>query len=650
MIERDLPRPLPARAAPLPGESLTSLVRRTSQAMGYETPRRLVALLASRGPMPPHLNELAPGQVLDYLAILLRQASETLSSLTVHRFAPSLVLVPEKQQAPTACDSKTTQRYFTSSWPLCPECLRQDAVPYERFLWSFRPIPICTTHGCLFVSRCPACNRPLRWDRQEVSRCACRALLCDGDPVPVSSYGVHLAETFHQMLLGKLSPPSSMAPAACFWWTGRLAAAIVKTPAWLAQLSTRLDVDMTTCADAVAWIAAAEILVDWPQRLESFLDAFRQVDKHKTTSTGVGRRFGTLLRHAAWLENLGHTAPAEALRHYLLERYNGGHLSKKVCLFQKPKDRLLLRRRTWITQTSAAQILGLRHGAIPSLIEQGILTGKLHSAGANGRSVGLVLRQSVDALRRELQGALDVKTVTSQLGIGRHAVLELIHRGVLPRAVRTAKGWQIPRGSVAALESVYQLLPEGKPSASRWISLRQATRQFGPSGLTLGGLVEFILAGGLPARMADPERRLHGVVVSRAGLATLVPEIRGRHNQVRGYPVHQLAKSLFPGRAVKATTLNKWIAAGLLKARKAGRARIVSSEEVERFRSEYCLADKACRLLGISRSTLSRWEVEGRIQPVYGKRVTPGAGFSLYQRKELLKLSRRRSPRSRKAA
>ncbi len=157
--------PLPARAAPLPGESLISLVRRTAQAMGYESPRRLVALLATQGQLPPHLNELAPGQVLDYLAALLRQPSEALSSIAVHHHAPSLVLVPKKQQAPRICDSKTAQRYFTSSWPLCPQCLGQDAIPYERLLWSFRSIPVCTTHGCLLVSRCPACNRPLRWDR-----------------------------------------------------------------------------------------------------------------------------------------------------------------------------------------------------------------------------------------------------------------------------------------------------------------------------------------------------------------------------------------------------------------------------------------------------------------------------------------------------
>ena len=164
-------RPLPARAVPLSGESLISLVRRTSQAMGYESPRRLVALLATQGPLPPHLNELAHGPVLDYLADLLRQSSTALSSLTVHRFAPALMLVSQERQTSPVCDPKTTQRYFTSSWPICPRCIEQDAIPYERLLWSFRPTPICTAHGCLLVIRCPACNRPVRWDRQEMVCC-----------------------------------------------------------------------------------------------------------------------------------------------------------------------------------------------------------------------------------------------------------------------------------------------------------------------------------------------------------------------------------------------------------------------------------------------------------------------------------------------
>ena len=509
-------RPLPARAVPLPGESLISLIRRTSQAMAYENPRQLVALLLTQGPLPSHWNETASGPVLDHLANLLRVPPETLLPLTVHHYAPSLVLPSKRKRTPQNCDIGTVQRYFTAVGPVCPHCLQQDTAPYARLLWSFRPVPVCTEHRCLLISRCHECNRLLRSDRLDVSRCTCGALLIDAASVPVSDHGVELATKLHQLLLGQFLPVSGTSPATWFRWATHLAAAVTKTPEWLTNVTERLGIEPDTYVDEVAWLAAAEILTDWPERQEAFLDSFQQVDKHKSTSTGVGRRFGTLLRHAARLEELGHSAPADALRCYLLERYDGGHLNTKVCLFAKPGHRAGLDQRSWITQTDAAKMLGLRHGAVAALIDQGILTGKVHSAGLNGRSIGLVSRQSVETLRAELQSALNVKTVSSRLGIGRHAVLELIYREVLPRAVRTAKGWQIPQVSVTELESVYQQLPKGKRTTARWLSVRQATRKFGPTGLTLGALIEFILSGDIAARMAEPDQRLHGIVVRHA--------------------------------------------------------------------------------------------------------------------------------------
>ncbi len=638
-------RPLPARAVPLPDESLNSLIRRTSHAMAYETPRQLAALLLTQGSLPPHLNELAPGPVLDHIAKLLRLPAERLLSLTVHHYASSLELVSKKQHTSQRCNSKTAQRYFASARSICPYCLSEDSIPNERLLWSFRPVPVCTEHRCLLIDRCSACHRPLRSDRSDVVRCTCGADLRDADSIRMSAYGAKLATKLHQLLLGRFLPAPETSPATWFRWATHLAAAVTKTPDWLINVAERLGIAANTRPAEVAWLATAEILADWPQRQEAFLDEFQRIDKHKSTSTGVGRRFGTLLRHAARLENAGHAAPADALRRYLLERYDGGHLSTKICLFAKLGHRAGLDGRSWITQTDAAKILGLRHSAIASLIDRGILTGKLHSAGSNGRSVGLVLRQSVETLKRELQDALDVKTVAARLGIGRHAVLELIHRAVLSRAVRTAKGWQILQASVTDLESVYQQLPKGRLAANRWITIRQATRKFGPTGLTLGALIEFILSGELSARMADPQKRLHGIVVRHADLVALAPKIRDIRNQAGGYSIHQLTKILFPDRPIKTTVLNKWIAAGFLKARRVGRAQVVSHKEVERFRSEYCLADEACRLQNVSRSTLSRWEVEGRIQAVYGKRVTPGAGFSLYRREDLNAVSRQRNTR-----
>ena len=125
-------RALPARVVPLPGESLMSLVRRTAAAMGYEGPHRLRALIVDVGKVQANVNVLRPGPILDILAVLLRQPPEMLLSMTVHRFAPTLVFPGEPSQTASLCDSKTTLKYFARG-----HCkMSFDAFPTEP---AFRP-------------------------------------------------------------------------------------------------------------------------------------------------------------------------------------------------------------------------------------------------------------------------------------------------------------------------------------------------------------------------------------------------------------------------------------------------------------------------------------------------------------------------------
>ena len=147
-------------------------------------------------------------------------------------------------------------------------------------------------------------------------------------------------------------------PAATFWWAERLAQAVAKTPVWMEGLAKRMELDPEQPPEWPAWLSAAEIFSHWPDRLEEFLGAFQQVVKHRTSATGISRRFGLLLREAAHLEEIGYPLPANALRNYLLQHYAAGHLNGKVCLFQGHEGRSLLAKRPWITQTEAATILG----------------------------------------------------------------------------------------------------------------------------------------------------------------------------------------------------------------------------------------------------------------------------------------------------
>jgi hypothetical protein len=338
--------PLPARAVPMPGESLRSLIRRTSQAMGYETQGLLYAHLSEQGPIPRQPNELGPGPALEYFANLLRLPAEILIPLTVHHHAPSLMLVPSGRQAPTLCDPVTASRYFASYSTVCPYCLNTDDIPHERLLWQFRPAPVCVEHGCLLVRRCFQCNQPFRPGRLDVSRCACAARLGDACAAPVTSSGVELATKVHQILLGQLAPDSKTPPSVWFWWIGRLVVAVSKMPAWLSDVADRLGVHPDTHPEEAAWLTATEIIINWPRRMETFLEAFLRRDKRRTTPVGMGTRFWGLCRHAYDLEELGYPAPADAMRHYLLERYDGGSLGTNQRLLSKLEHRVAFLKRT----------------------------------------------------------------------------------------------------------------------------------------------------------------------------------------------------------------------------------------------------------------------------------------------------------------
>ena len=629
-------RPLPARVVPLAGESLVSLIRRTAAVMGYKGPRELLALLADCGKVQANVSLLRPGPALEWLAALLRQTPERLLGLTVHRFASTLMLDHNDASRTTLCDSKTALRYFArGTFPICPECLRQDATTYERLSWSLYALPVCIEHRCWLVYRCPSCNRSLRSERPALSVCRCGKSLANVKPVSLTDAVIGPAVLLERLFLQGASCLPDMSVAAMCWWTERLATAAARAPAWIQHTGELLQLNADAPTGSVVWLAAGEMIRRWPGCFYDFLDVFQQVPKHRQTSTGVTRRFGLLLREAGRLEDLGFPTPAQTLRQYLLERYTGGHLTRKIGLFQKPKDRTLLRDRSWISQTEAAKILQVRQGAISEFVSQGILTGQIHPSGTNGRSVGLVQRDSVETLRRDLQSAVSVPSAARRTGLGIRAIRDLIHDGVLPGPIRTHRGWRIPDRSLSALEAIFHSAKPIKALGTRWISLREASRTFGPTGLNLSQLLALIRDGKVTARLADPDRLLHGLVVAKDTLETLVPELRLRQQERHGCPVHRLGKTLFPGRPVEVGVVKRWIDAGLLEVQQLDRARVASQDEILRFRATYCLRKEAIRILGITSSTLKIWQDAGRILPIFPKPITPHAGLYLYRRVDL---------------
>lgn len=147
----------------------------------------------------------------------------------------------------------------------------------------------------------------------------------------------------------------------------------------------------------------------------------------------------------------------------------------------------------------------------------------------------------------------------------------------------------------------------------------------------------------------DPRQPgLRGLSLSEVDLQRQLPDLQERAWQQRGYSLQAARRRLLPGHCLKETTLRKWIAAGMLRARRQRRNWRIPAQELARFQATWCLAADICAHLGISRTTLSRWEAAGCIQAVYRRRTHAGAGASLYRRTDLHQLHRHRRPARRK--
>lgn len=637
MIPLQQIRPLPVRAVPLPGESLSSLLRRTARVMEYAGAGQILHLAAAKFRGNP--DYLVPGPEMTALAALLRSNTAQTTCMTVHRFAEPLVLLPHDSTPPATCDGITIARYFLAgACPVCSTCLAEDSAPYERLLWTFRPLPVCLIHGCLLTLRCSACGRPLRRDRPAAIKCRCGSDLRESQQAAVPATMVEHLRSIERWLTATKSPITGLSAAGCFFWADQLARAIAKTTVWIESLTVAWQVPVATPRHIVAWAGAAEILEHWPSRFHQFLEAFQGVPKQGRHSTGTTMSFGQLPVLAAKLERLGHVAPAEALRKYLLERFTAGQLTHRVALFHGHDLQELLKRRPWMGHTEAAHWLGVRHAAIADLIRRGVLVGEVRPAGKSRRLVGVVSRTSVEQLQRDLRDSYNCHQAAKRLGVFHKTVWQMAQEGLLQRAVRTAAGWRIPRRSLEELLDRFRSQPAATSTGDNWLTFRQAVRHLGSSGMTVLQLLRELCKGAIRSQWDTRHHRLEGIIVNRSDLSNAIVRVREECLARKGYSLREVGQVLFPNRPMTFRAMRRWLQIGLLRAQRKGHKWVISPEEVHRVRSEYCLSAEACRILSISRSTLVHWRAQGKLEPLYGRGAQIAGSFCLYLRSDILRL------------
>lgn len=102
----------------------------------------------------------------------------------------------------------------------CPQCLKEDSVPYFRKKWRVAFCTFCVKHGCMLNQRCPKCLAPIAFHRGELGRpnvldpglmCLCSECGFDFRLTPVQEALIFEGESFGRVreLLTELERPQN---------------------------------------------------------------------------------------------------------------------------------------------------------------------------------------------------------------------------------------------------------------------------------------------------------------------------------------------------------------------------------------------------------------------------------------------------------
>jgi TniQ len=157
-------------AVPYHRESLTSLLMRVAAQRGYSYTGYFLHDLDDGQrfwPAPREFLFMTHHTDLGLLGKELSLDEETLTSLTLHRFAPSLqaATFPDHAQGGSSLPGQSGRSFLRHCVPrsttkVCSACLSEEPA-YDRLYWNIREVLICPCHRYFLLDRCPTCHSPI---------------------------------------------------------------------------------------------------------------------------------------------------------------------------------------------------------------------------------------------------------------------------------------------------------------------------------------------------------------------------------------------------------------------------------------------------------------------------------------------------------
>ena len=488
----------------------------------------------------------------------------------------------------------------------CPRCLSAPA-PYWRKDWT-DGVAICREHCCWLCDRCDECGSPAAWRHLRLRQCRCGVDLAQQPAEPWSDALQALLHAPEQI------GDQSIDPAGAEQWL-----ALAEVVGALDRYGLRGKPLKRASARAVSHQHAvvergASIVVEAADELGPLLERLRVPSSPGQGAQLVGEAWPGLLRLLrrqlrgavlAWITSqIEHRVACAALEGVAIQRA----------------------RQSGDTPTGVrglAKAAGVRVERVPALLSDcGVSVPMRRSK--SGRQMAVVTDAVVTRVREHLEDLLSARVAQGRFGISAVRLQNLAEKGLVRRVGDrySASSIQLLLKQIADAAKYGALgdVNEGR----RWCSLHRALRLHVGHRQTVA-LFMALQAGSLEIR------RVGRQIAHVHDLLLLESEVKA-WSRAGAAPCEELtipqAAALL---GLKQEVTYHLVRVGLLATSRgfAGRrmSRVISRQEVERFRREVLPLSEAARAHGVDHRSAKCWALERRFTFVSGPGIDGGRQF-----------------------
>jgi hypothetical protein len=466
-MDTDLLRPLFGRVAPIAGESLLSMVARTSHQNLLD---RLSDIFVQTD---PNLRKLSR---VPWLSSLQAERLGTLCSIPtaeIEARAHMPLQASDQVEYVTWFGTRLEGRFINEATRrVSPRSLRLS--PHHRSVWSVGPLSFCPESFELLIDKCPYCDGQLQWRRTwgpancENCRRSLRHYRVGKMPWEIRQAYRVITNLIHHSPEVRADAASRFPEPFRGWETGDIFGAIADLGSIVAAdggpVTSRGKVVFAKVAMAVApenLVCAYRIMIDWPAGMKSFVEDYTA--RRMSGRSGVREVLGDLGRYALFPGK--NTRLAELLRKEI-----PGILRQLDLPLQVTKKSQVL---------SEPRIINISNGdACLQFAVSNKLLSRLDEDGAaivarRRGERGLILYdvQKLAASIKEYKTGVEEDDITRIFGIPTYCLDALVDVGLIERildhdACLLAGGAKLfTRGSFDSLLEKVNDLPKGSSSA-----------------------------------------------------------------------------------------------------------------------------------------------------------------------------------------